>query len=143
MISQNESAQTSGGRSGAYENTGASTIEFPPLSYQQASSKVKMFADEAARFNKSELCEILAIWLVGLRAGMPVAAFETIESEADSWAELANPVELQMYQSAICKRLEHKPLSIKSRKKLFWGIWTSFLPSERTAFLKRVSEVVI
>jgi len=87
----------------------------------------------------SDALTIAATFLDDHSAGMPdLAPFADIRTDADFWADLANPVEVEAYFAAALKRLGRMAQGLAARKRLFVCLWQSFPIADRQAFLARV-----
>jgi hypothetical protein len=82
---------------------------------------------------------ICAAVLDEISAGSPrLDTWGEIRSDAEFWADCANPVELEVYYVSALKRLQNQSLGIHARKRKFMADWRSFDERTRKAFLARV-----
>ena len=82
---------------------------------------------------------ICAAVLDEISAGSPrLDTWGDIRSDAEFWADCANPVEREVYFSSALKQLRNRSLGIHARKRLFTAIWTSFSDADCKAFLARI-----
>lgn len=137
MPSKNENAASMAGKNGVLtiENLQCSDRR----SYSVSDRKVRPPAECIAGLGRREACEIMASWLDELRAGIPFAPFDIVEVEAESWASIATPFELEAYFRANLQRLDRTAIGVRMRKRLFWTLWSGFTGTEQQAFLVGVS----
>ena len=82
---------------------------------------------------------ICAAVLDEISAGSPrLDTWGDIRSDAEFWADCANPIEIEVYFASALKRLRHQSLGVHARKRLFMAIWTSFSDADCKAFLARI-----
>ena len=87
-----------------------------------------------------EAATICAAVLEEISAGSPTLdTWSDIRSDAEFWADCANPAELEVYFASALKRLRNQSLGLHARKRLFMAIWTSLSDADRKAFLARVA----
>ena len=90
--------------------------------------------------DSQDAAAICAAVLDEISAGSPrLDTWGDIRSDAEFWADCANPPELEVYFSSALKRLRNKSLGFHARKRLFMAQWTSFSDADRKAFLARVA----
>jgi len=81
----------------------------------------------------------MSVALDELGAGLPIAPFDKVETEAESWAGLASPNELQAYLMATLQQLDGRPLGLTARKRLILALWETFDNRDKVAFINRVT----
>ena len=83
---------------------------------------------------------ICAGYLDATAAGMPrLDPFGDLRTDAEFWADSANPAELNTYACAALRRLGERVQGLEARKRLMAAIWRSLPSAERAAFLRRVT----
>ena len=81
------------------------------------------------------LCEVLEM----MEAGPPREAFlSRLREDAEHWADVALPLELEAYVGAGLRRIERVEFAPAARKRLFVALWASTGTEERRRFLSRV-----
>ena len=79
---------------------------------------------------------ICAAVLEEISTGSPrLDTWGDIRSDAEFWADCANPAELEVYFASALKRLRNQAFGLHARKRLFMAIWASFSDADRKAFL--------
>jgi hypothetical protein len=69
-----------------------------------------------------------------MRAGQPLPVFTNMAVEADSWAAMAAPTELEAYLTAICARLPSAAMGLPQRKRVLAALYKSMPEDARAAF---------
>lgn len=60
--------------------------------------------------------------------------FGDLRSEAEWWADMATPLEIEAYTAAGLRRLGQETFAQRARKRLFMELWRSFSARERSDF---------
>lgn len=85
--------------------------------------------------------QIMSAALEDLLAGSPDPApdwLEGIRRDAEWWADLAAPHELEAYTAAGLRAIERTAFCERARKRLFLSLWETMTPADRQAFVGRV-----
>lgn len=85
--------------------------------------------------------QIMAAAMESLQAGMPASDpfwQEGVRSDAEWWADLATPHELEAYTAAGLRAIERTAFCERARKRLFLALWGSMTVADRQAFIGRV-----
>lgn len=70
-------------------------------------------------------------------AGAPqYTAFGNTRDDATWWADLASPIELEIYAGAALRRIERVTFAERARKRLFMMLWNSFTKNQQGGFLR-------
>lgn len=75
---------------------------------------------------------------VRARLPAPMDPWGNAREEAEYWADIATPVELEAYAAASLRKIERTSFCEGARKRIFAAIWESFDDSDRRSFLARV-----
>lgn len=87
------------------------------------------------------LCEALSGALEILGAGMPSPPdLEHLRYDAEHWADIAAPMEIEAYVAAGLRRIERATFAEKARKRAFMTLWRSFTPQQQADFIKAMTE---
>ena len=87
------------------------------------------------------LGEMLCAGLETVAGGAPqFTAFGDMRRDAEWWADMASPVELELYAGAALKRMERATFAPRARKRIFNVLWSSFTQAERRTFLDKARE---
>ncbi len=97
-----------------------------------------VLAHAIAECDPRDAVVIMSAALSDLSPGGPLPVFENAQSDADFWADLAAPFEIEAYFKATLERLKNLALGIKSRKRVFLNLWESFPETDRMAFINKV-----
>ena len=62
-------------------------------------------------------------------------AFIAVRDEAQFWADIATPMEIEAYVGAGLRRIGRVAFAEKARKRLFMALWGSFTAKQRADFL--------
>ena len=90
---------------------------------------------------RQALGEALCATLETVAGGAPqYDAFGDMRSDAAFWADIATPMELEVYGAAALKRIERATFAPAARKRIFNALWQSFTDEERKRFLARAKE---
>jgi hypothetical protein len=82
------------------------------------------------------LGEALCIALDTVGAGGPkYEPYGNMREDAAFWADMATPMELEIYAAAALDRIQRATFATRARKRLFNVLWRSFTDAERSAFL--------
>lgn len=83
---------------------------------------------------------LAAAWLEDHGAGFPEFSWQSpsLRSDADYWADIASPPELEAYAAAALRRIERVAFAPSARKRLLVMFWQSLPDSDRRAFLAQV-----
>lgn len=88
------------------------------------------------------LGEALSASLDTVGGGAPrYVEFNYTRNEADFWADISTPVELEIYLSVILRRLgdlNKRNLAMRARKRIFMDLWEAMGAEDQQAFLKKV-----
>lgn len=88
------------------------------------------------------LGEALCAMLDTVGGGSPrYQGFGDMRADAEWWADLATPVELELYAGAALKRIARTPFAPRAKRRLMAALWQSLTVEERQAFLARVARV--
>lgn len=88
---------------------------------------------------KDEANQVMACILEERRAGGPVhTAWGDIREDADWWADVATPQEIEAVVAAGLRRIDRALFAQAARKRLFVALWDSMPQADRRAFLRRV-----
>lgn len=113
------------------------TVKLKSMCYRHEKRVTAVMALEA--LDPQDAATICAAALDEISAGIPRHdPWGDIRSDAEFWADCANPSELEVYFTSGLKRLRNRSLGIHARKRLFMAIWISFSDADRKAFLARV-----
>lgn len=67
--------------------------------------------------------------------------FGTLRRDAEWWAELAPPHEVQTYVTAGLKQLTTRAIGPKARKEVIAQLWNGMTPEDKGAFLRAIGVV--
>lgn len=88
------------------------------------------------------LGEAFCAGLDTVAAGAPrYAAFNDTRNDANFWADISTPVELEIYLSVILRRLSDLNkggMSMRARKRVFMDLWEAMGAEDQQAFLRKV-----
>lgn len=97
-------------------------------------------AAERATDGRRMIGEVLCAALDTVGGGAPeYTAFGNMRDDAQWWADIATPVELEIYAAAALKRIGRATFAPRARKRIFMALWKSFTNEERVNFLKHMS----
>lgn len=83
--------------------------------------------------------EALCAALDTVAAGAPrYHMMADMREEALFWADMATPLELEVYAATALRRVGQSTLAERARKRLFWALWGSMAQDAKAAFLARV-----
>ena len=99
----NENAASAATEHGA--NSDEKSVDLLPGEYQARLTAASRLCHAIADCHPDDACQIMEAALGDLRAGMPIAPFDSIRVEADSWASVATPFEAKAYLWAIWQRM--------------------------------------
>jgi hypothetical protein len=86
-----------------------------------------------------DAAQIMAAALETLQIGQPEHdVFGTVRRDAEWWAEVAPPHEVQAYVAAGLKQLQAKAIGPKARKALIVHLWNGMTAADKAAFLKAI-----
>lgn len=85
-----------------------------------------------------DACAIMAAALSDLMAGAPIAAVLDAKEDAQFWADMATPIEIEAYLRACLLRMDNMALALGERKRMMMALWLSFDAVDQASFLKRV-----
>lgn len=91
--------------------------------------------------DRSVAVQILSAALEDLLAGGPDPEplwLEGVRRNADWWADMATPQELEAYTAAGLRAIERTAFCERARKRLFLALWGSMTLADRQAFIGRV-----
>lgn len=85
---------------------------------------------------------VLAAALEDLGAGYPAVPLlqDRIRDDAAFWATCASPPELEAYAAAALHQISKTAFALIARKRLLVWLWTGLPPTEKAAFLDRVTK---
>lgn len=87
---------------------------------------------------RQALGEALCAALDTVGGGAPeYAPFGDMREDAGFWADVATPMELEVYCAAALRRIERTTFASAARKRIFNVLWQSFTDAERKRFLDR------
>lgn len=79
---------------------------------------------------------IAATVLDEVAAGSPrLDVWGDIRSDAEFWADCANPREIEVYFTSALKRLRNQALGIKARKRMIAALFLSLSDADKRAFI--------
>lgn len=86
------------------------------------------------------VAQLLCAWLDDAAAGVPDTAdlFGGVRADAEWWADLASPLELEAYVASGLRRIERRHFAERARKRLFVTLWESMGAEDRRNFIARV-----
>jgi len=64
--------------------------------------------------------------------------FGNMRDDASWWADMATPIELEIYVAAALRRIPRASFAERARKRMFWALWGSMPKTDQEAFLARV-----
>lgn len=98
---------------------------------------VRISADlpDAKRILGEALCGALETVCAG---GPEYTAFGDMRDDAEWWADLATPMELEIYAGAALKRITRATFAERAKKRLFLALWNGFSEKDRAAFLAKI-----
>lgn len=102
---------------------------------------IEMALDAAERVTggRRMIGEALCAALDTVGGGAPqYAAFGNMREDASWWADVATPMEIEIYAAAALKRMKRATFAPRARKRIFMTLWESFTDEERANFLKHV-----
>lgn len=118
---------------------------------EAASVQVRTVEDYARSARADYLCaaisvchpqdavQIMAAALEDMAAGMPEPPFLSVtRSDAQWWADLATPVELEAYAGAALRVIGQRAWGLGARKRLLVHLWQGLPEDERRKFVARV-----
>lgn len=91
---------------------------------------------DAIEENRWAAVAVLNGVLEDARMGNPLPVLLDISDDADWWASLCTPIELEGYLVAISRHLAETPLHIKARKRLIAGLWKKMGAEDQASFLE-------
>lgn len=98
-----------------------------------------VLAEVISRCDPSDAAQIMAAALQSMETDGPEHdVFGTVRRDAEWWAELAPPHEVQAYVAAGLKQLAAKAIGPKARKELIVHLWNGMAAADKSAFLKAV-----
>lgn len=98
-------------------------------------------AAELYQGGRRMLGEALCATLDTVGGGAPeFTAFGDMRTDAAWWADLATPMELEIYAGAALRRIERATFAHKAKKRLLWSLWQSMTDQDRAAFLAAVTK---
>lgn len=86
-----------------------------------------------------DACAIMAAALSDLTAGAPIAAVMDVKEDAQFWADVASPIEIEAYLRACLLRIDNMATALGERKRMMMALWLSFSAEDKDSFLKRVT----
>lgn len=95
--------------------------------------------DAAERLPEGRLWlgEALCAALDTVSGGAPeYAAFGDIRDDAAWWADIASPIELELYAGAALRRIERTQFAERARKRIFMMLWNGFTKKQQGDFLR-------
>lgn len=116
------------------------TLHQPIASAQARLGAAERLAHAIAACEREDALQVMSAALDDLSAGGPIASFDSIRSDAEFWADIAAPAELEAYFAASLKTLRRRPIGIKMRKRLFLALWASFTAKERQDFIAHANK---
>lgn len=85
------------------------------------------------------LGEALCAAMETVATGGPVPAlFNDWREDAEWWADVASPLELEAYAGAALRRIERATFAPSARKRLFLMFWETLSDADKLAFLGKV-----
>jgi len=85
------------------------------------------------------LGEALCVALDTICAGMPdIDLSMMLRQDAQYWADLAHPLELETYVVAALRAAQGRVLAPRAQKRFFVALWEAMPPEDRKKFLARV-----
>lgn len=86
-----------------------------------------------------EANQVMSCILEDRRAGGPVdTTWGDIREDAEWWADVATPPEIEAVVAAGLRRIERALFAVAARKRLFVALWEAMPQADRRAFLRRV-----
>lgn len=83
--------------------------------------------------------EALCAALDTVAAGAPrYHTMQDMREEATFWADMATPLELEVYAATALRRIGRSTIAERARKRVFWAMWESMPETDKSAFLSRV-----
>ncbi|WP_136685486.1 hypothetical protein [Falsirhodobacter xinxiangensis] len=89
-----------------------------------------------------DACAIMAATLSDLTAGAPIAAVVDATEDAQFWADMATPIEIEAYLRACLLRMDDMAVALGEWKRMMMALWLSFSPEDQASFLRRVTPEV-
>lgn len=89
-------------------------------------------------------CDPMAAGLVAaetlecVSAGSPIVSLWNVREDAEFWASVANPIEIECYFAACLREISSRNLALPARKRLFAALWESLPASDRSTFARRI-----
>lgn len=91
-----------------------------------------------AECHTDDACAIMAAALSNLTAGAPIAAVVDVKEDAQFWADMASPIEIEAYLRACLLRIDRMATAPVERKRMMMALWLSFEPEDQASFLRSV-----
>ncbi len=91
-----------------------------------------------ARHDPGDAMQVMAAAIEDLGgAGRPPVPFlyGDLRKDAEWWADIATPVELELYVAAGLRAITRTAFAERARKRIFVGLWESFTPDFQKSFL--------
>ena len=86
-----------------------------------------------------DAAQIMAAALEDMEVGGPDPAFGPLRADAEWWAELAPPHEVQEYVYAGLKQLGQQALGSGARKRMILALWQGLSADDKRAFIAKVT----
>lgn len=89
--------------------------------------------------DRGVVAELLVGWLEEISAGAPRwYPFSHIRDDAEWWADMATPAEIEAFVGAGLRRIERTQFAQAARKRIFVALWESMNDADRRRFVQRV-----
>ncbi|EDM70817.1 hypothetical protein RAZWK3B_15508 [Roseobacter sp. AzwK-3b] len=89
---------------------------------------------------QAALGEALCAALDTVGGGAPgYDAFGNMREDAAFWADVATPMELEIFGAAALKRIQRATFAHRARKRVFMALWETFTEADRKAFIQKVT----
>jgi hypothetical protein len=94
---------------------------------------------EGQRGGREAIGEALCAALDTVAGGAPRHdTFGDMREDAAFWADMATPVEIEVYAAAALRRMQRVTFAERARKRLFWALWETMPQDAKSGFLSRV-----
>jgi hypothetical protein len=130
---------------GGRPDVGQSSDEYDPFADAMAALHLRKawatrLASVIGHCHPQDAAIICAAFLQDRETGGPeVSAFGNVRSDAEWWADIAPPHEVQEYVYAGMKVMASRAIGSSARRRFIAALWAGLDASDRAAFIQRVT----